>query len=541
MKVQFSCSIPNYLEKAYPEVYEIITATCSNLSNLKNKNGITFLLPVDKTVLKKIKGLLESDDANEFTRACNMINAMTIYDVMNDASDWMDKKDDIPNALRQHVEIDGVSGQTVKFKGGATAVHDPNFKPRVDDPERGPRLQVWLLTGEIPITTDKPAMFKHRLKRGEKPKPKTGGYSPSVSMLTSLRWNIAIAVENVYMFENENARRGTGSNAFLDYTLSFVRHVIRTACGSGGEVLNKSRHEMLFNFILPNISYQLTDMYVILEPHLASSSYMIPDDVIAEWWGDKRSFDFDTAGTIRKIDHLLSNPPAEYRKCAMYSQQASIIEACSDEVGSLADTINARTAVTTVSNFYRRVIDSNSISGIGSLFPPALVRYYQANPHMKLVTDEMRYIVYLTMERMNNTTGFNRVDFANVINVIGDYMHRPSEAGLKLFNAAVLASSVDPSSRISEMRIFMNSTNFMYIPLPSKVIENFPIKSVITKPDPFNIEHFNTVKATALQHQRLLDGATANINEHVIALLERLAENGGAISDEAKNKMRQYL
>lgn len=548
MKASISCSINNYLEDSYPEIYEFLRLSCANVTNLSHKNGITFLVPVEKKTVDKLKKSLESDNMDEFTQACNMLNAMIIYDVMNDTSDWNSKKDDIPNALRQHVEIDSVTTKLVKFKNGATAVLDEKFKPRVSDPERGPRLRVWLLTGEIPVTTDKPATFKYRLKKGELP-PKKGGYSPSNEQMLSVRWSIAIAVENIYMFEKEqnpgptmtqkghsfgfganstdnmkpSHLRGGYKNAYLDYTMSLV------------DFISTRYNKLLFDVVLPNIAFQVADFYILLEPHKTSGKFLIDDDIIEEWWSNMGSF--NTAATIKKVSVWLSNPPQEYKRFAVYSNRLGIIGAV-DEIRTNWR-VNPKNIVPTVQGIYNTLVTANRIGNISNIYPAPLIEYYSSNPIMKLIQDEMRYVVYLMMETMNHQLGFSRADFANIITTIASYTYGASDKSLKLFNATTIANSIDPIEKVSEINIFAHSTNFIFVPLSAQDIVNFPFKSIITKPHPLDIKIFNIARATELQHKRLIEASEINASNDLISILKLVMSNKTAISPEAKKLLSE--
>jgi hypothetical protein len=541
MKFKYYCKITDYVQEVNPDLAEILRGTCSNLTNLKGKNGLTFLMPTDKATIDELRKLAESDNIKDFTSACDMINAMIVYDVMNSPSDWADKKDDIPNALKQRIEVDSVSGKTVKFKSGATATLDEKFKPMVKDESRGPRLRVWALSGKIPVTTDKPTTFKYRLRKGEVPAAKKGGYSPSSSQLENLRWKIAIAVENLYMFDKEQSRVYGGAesrgysdaataphsqhkSAFLDYALSLV------------DFIGRNHVDMLYKRVLPVVSFNNVDFYLLVEPHKTSGSYLLSDNVIESWWATVANNVFDTSGIIARVGQWLENPPAEFSKYAIYSNRIALINEV-EEVRVNMSTSNPKLIAGRIRDVYANLVNNNTIGSIGNVLPDELIAYYRAEPGLKLVQDEMRYVTYLMFEQMEGLLSFTRTAYADIITYIADYMYGDGtdrHRMLKILNSNTLEMSIAPAERVNEINIFVNSTNFLYFPLSPSDIVNFPLKSVITKPDPFNIKYFNTAKATQLKHNRLIAFENEREDQQLVSLLNNVLSKSKSVSPDVR-------
>jgi hypothetical protein len=72
-----------------------------------------------------------------------MVQALVIKDMLGDASEWLEKKDNIPNALGQKVELSGdSSNKGVVLANGASLTLNKEFKSRDDN------IAVWDYKGK---------------------------------------------------------------------------------------------------------------------------------------------------------------------------------------------------------------------------------------------------------------------------------------------------------------------------------------------------------------------------------------------------------
>jgi hypothetical protein len=167
----------NYLKesKKYEDLYSLLDGLCLGgfLSPSKNKNGVTFLLPTDAKVIKKIEDLAYSDDAVKVEEASDLLRAHIINDVILTGAEWEQKKANIPNALRMKVKVSKGSGKTVSFANGATAKLDEDFKAVGKGADKEQKLAVWLLSGEMEKGSE-PAEMVRMDKKGKAEK-KMGG------------------------------------------------------------------------------------------------------------------------------------------------------------------------------------------------------------------------------------------------------------------------------------------------------------------------------------------------------------------------------
>ena len=136
------CKITSYIQHNAPNLYENIQDLCLfGLFNARGKNGVTFLLPDDKT-LAKIDKLVGTDAR----KAVAMINALTIPMYLGSVSDFKANQSDIPNKLGNKLPIKDVSSNAVELSNGAVIGPAGDFKRLYDNNN----INVFLIKGEVP-------------------------------------------------------------------------------------------------------------------------------------------------------------------------------------------------------------------------------------------------------------------------------------------------------------------------------------------------------------------------------------------------------
>ncbi len=495
------CRIIDYIDSIDAELAELLRGTCADMSlgSLKGKPGITFLMPMDKAYRKKIADLAYSDKIEDANKACDMLNALIIRDVFKSTSDWNQKRDDIPNSILppQHVEIESANAKEVVFKSGAKAVLDEGFK----DSSKNSRLAVWkLVSGEIPVTSDKPAKLKYR-KTGKG--QKLGGYDVTQNMANNIRFKIAVAVENIYMMDQiqksvNQGYSGAGHeygfahksipqkrrNVYLEYTMSLVNYI-----------MSHDEH-LLYNKVLPLISFQKIDFYNLLQPHTYKaddSQYLVPTMVINDWWGSNAPFDLQAV--INQVGQKLANPPSQYRSYKIYSDRIGLMREINNIRLALINETNGkpRESVEAVIRVYKKLEETNAIGGYDNVFPPGLADHYRAEPSLKLAEDELRYLTYLQFESLERDPSFDHNKFVIIVNMIGEYMNvltsDEREHTVKLLNRYTMKYLIQPREKVEEIKIFLSSTHFLFTPLTQQDMGALSkeYSSTITRPDPDNL------------------------------------------------------
>lgn len=531
-KIKTYKSIVEYLEKNDPVIATLLKDTCADYSlNIKGKQGITFLVPKDASFRAKLNDLAYSDNTDDVNKACDMLNALIIPDILKSTIDWMNKRDDIPNSLRQAIEVDGISGRDIKLKNNARVSLEPKFV----DGSKKQNLSIWNLSGgEIP-TDGKPSQFKYAQKTKGK-KTKSGGVSVSNNNpISGLRKQIAIEVENAYMFDRigrtmGGSRKYSGDSShssekkerdiYLEYTLNLINFIVNV----------KGDLALFYGRILPLVSFQKVDFYNFIEPHKNCGQYIVPDYVINEWYSVKNSHNFNMQKIIDQIgEHLTIAGKTEQVKC--YSDRMAILTAIDSSRMKIMQSSQTRPReiVDHIGKVYDDLSTNNRIDGLTNIYPPDLANIYASEKGLKLMQDELRFLTFLMFETLENSGYFERSRFEEIIGMISDYMYSQSsedrERVLKLLNKNTIKYLISPTEKVNEIRIFVNSTYFLYIPLSPNEIANFPHKHTVVRPDPNNLTIYNINKAVFLKHKRLMDPQrTGNNDQKTLTELLALAE-----------------
>jgi hypothetical protein len=500
-KIKTYCTIIDYIDAVDPELSNIIKLLCaaSNLTSIKGKPGITFLMP-DSAYLAEIKELAYSDKTEKATQAADMINALIIRDVFRTPSDWKSKE--AVNSLfpYQVVEVASTSANEVVFKSGAKAVIDDKFMKqslsmdRSDNtkkPQNPGVLAVWKLTGKIPVTTDKPATKKN--KKGAV----TGGYNPGHLVTQGLRFKIALNVENAFAMACASGNSNKKC-AYTEYTLSLLNHI-----------MNKRKDTaLMYDKVLPMLSWDKFDFYVLIEPHRNGGEYLLDDGLIADWWQTQAPFNAQTV--CDQVCSLLKSGSG----CAIYTDRVAVLNAIDKirkEPIKIADSNKFRTLVDVVADRYDNFINTNSIGGVSNVLPAGVIRFYQNEPGLKMVHDELRYLTFGAFQRLESQFDFGA--FHELCNLIGECLHANDverNSNQKLLNRNVIKSLISPSDLIDEIKIFVCSTMFMYVPMTREEANNLKQNNSTTRPDPHNIVIFNIAKNSYDQHDRLVKLAPMN-------------------------------
>jgi hypothetical protein len=490
-----------YVAKVNPTLHEIIVGTCTDRSIIgsKNKTGTTFIMPDNKELLAKIEKLAMSSNADDVQQAADIINSHVIRIPLRNATDWNTRKDNIPNSIypSQRVEIEKATGDEVHFKSGAVAKLDKDFiqmmsKAEADAPRRA--LVVYRLTkGELPVTKDKPAAPIKSTKSG------SYELTDPVSAQNN-RFKVAITVENDYLLKRlmNLTDSSVVCDTYAEYTYGLVQHMLS----------DSKYHSDLVEKVVPLISCSALDFYLLVEPHRKETRMLLDDSVIDAWWSSgKRKFSGSLSDLKSKLYALVQGRPE-----ACYSKPHEVQEAIDD----LRQSISVDKKVADhVTKLYDEFISTNAIGDVKDVLPAGLIDYYRANPGLKLVQDEARYIGHLAFDRLEKRS-FSRGDYEQILNTIGDYLVERGRN--KLMNPLHFKVWIQPDQQLNEADIFINSTAFMYVnPMETEL----DVKVITYKPNEPTEAVFGVFDTKQATHQRLY-GSVGTSNEDLIAALKSL-------------------
>jgi len=141
-KLKKYCSILRFLEDNDKALYEVFDSLCiQTLLRPKGKaNGVTFLWPRDSDYRKEI---IDAAYGTNPEKALQMLKSLTLLDYLPQSSDFVTRRDDLPNALLHRVGVVGASDKLVKLSGGLELTKNAKFIPM-----EGRKLCVYDMTGK---------------------------------------------------------------------------------------------------------------------------------------------------------------------------------------------------------------------------------------------------------------------------------------------------------------------------------------------------------------------------------------------------------
>jgi len=507
-QIKTYCRITDYLEVVDPDLYRLIKGVCADmaLNSLRGKAGITFLMPLDKAFRQKLEKLAYSEKPADADKAQDMINACIIKDIFHEPSQWMAKKDDIPNSLDppQHVALESSTTTEIIFKCGARATIDKDFHVA----SRKSKLAVWKLTsGEIPLNGPL-ATLKHvhkaqqdeNAERRKKRDNVTGGYDAPSIETQSERYKIALAVENEYALcqlkRAGSESRQCDSDIYASTVLSLVNYI----------VYHRKDLSLMYNSILPLIVYDKMDFYILVEPHRAEGDYLLDDSLIHEWWIHKQSLQFSSQSICGEIAKMYGDG---CKLAALYNNRPKILKHISDirQRQMSSSESRPRSIVDNIATVYEELETKNTIGGCGPVYPPGVATMYAKDRGLKMIHDELRFLAYGAFKRLE-ARSFDIGTFHELTNMIGECLYAATATerskAQRLLNKNTIKYLISPGEKIQEIRVFLCSTMFLCIPLLKCEADNLKEKNSIDRPNPSNMVVFNIAKDLYTQQKRIL-------------------------------------
>ena len=309
---------------------------------------LTFLYPAEKSYRDDIIAKLNGNDA---TIGVNMVQALVIRDLLSDSAEWLEKKENIPNALGQKVELSAsASNKAVVLANDAVLSLNKDFKSRDEN------IAVWDYKGKSQMPLDgKPAEFVKRAPRpagsGKKRKTAAGGSGmpafPKKSILAKRLQEQAICLlQNGW----ESLQR---SNPFTSAVVSLLEYVKIKASNLLGD----------FNLLCePN---SVSAFYAIVMPY-SSDSYF-DSSVIDGWLQATRGVCFSPDPNAAWVSHVQS-------------------------LGSLG------------ANIHDEIADHKSSELKGSALAGVGLNIYNkfGKPALRLQGDELRFVIHIAMSKLEN-------------------------------------------------------------------------------------------------------------------------------------------
>ena len=505
----------DYIERVDSDLYNIISDLClENIFIPKiGTPGLTFLLPIDKKFRSQLFELCNSNNLEDADTAVKMISALLITDLLKTPADFMEKRDDIPNTLGQRLEIEGIKGLSILIKPGLEIKIDDRFK----DNSKINKLAVWTLNnGGININGPEASLKyikKNKTKNGEKESHVENG----TDNLNNIRMQIANNVEDDYkkiMSNNLQYR-----DVFLETTLSLISFMLK----------NEYCKELLINKIIPLLSFDKTDFYILFEPYKTTGPYLISYRILNDWINERKIVKFKNV--LDDINNLLNN--TKDNKALIYSNAQGALNVINEKRNKLINTKMApQNMVANIKKIYEELFKSN-------IFPQDLIDFY-SNSSYKLFEDEFRFVIYQQFNRLESNYGysFDENEFKKILNFIYDYTNGPY---LKPIIFKETKNLIPSSEKVAEIKIFINSTHFFYIPISFKTMEAYPHEFVLNKPGPYDTSSiFNISKLLKDRCLMLMNKIAVNNEPEKITENKELSSSSSS-SSSSDDTMKIYL
>lgn len=537
-------SLCKYVEATNPKLYQLFEL-CDDLRLLSSmpRGGMTLLLPSPKAV-EKIQGMMESNDATLIGLGCNILRAHLLNRVIpanvpitaEQIKDYQLPSHPIAVAISNANQITitlGGTSYTLDYVPVTFASRDVTvwkYQDSVTDPvydtapvaPRSENIRSRRVVDKVPEDAADGSR-KRRTRKGV-----DGGFLPGEDLKSQVRFSVAVTAENEFVYRASASASADARNVYLSYISSFA------------QFMHLKHKETFYEIILPLITFRATDFYAIFEPHRVANhtEYCVADNLIAEWWstGVKPSA-VDVKAFHRFIDKCFADAPSAPGAPAIYDAQARA------KLFEIADTkrqtimqVTANSMIAMIQKEYTDLAKSNTLGAVANVFPASLADAYAVAPWLKFAQDEIANSVDPILEDfIENPSKFNMQDYIRAIGLIGNLYHASDE---ERDGARVLCSTAklahNARAITSELKHFLNSTNFLHIPAPSSEYDTskFPINNTTEHNGDFDLL-FNSDARLNAQHV-MLYRANPSGGLDALILLARAVKDGDINPDAAK-------
>jgi hypothetical protein len=445
-KLSKYCSINKFLEVYDKELYEVIEDLCLHrIFSPRGGKGVTFLYPKEASYRKKIIDTAFGDNPE---KAIQMLQSLVITDYLPSPSDFITKKDDIPNALRQKIEVASADAKSVKLECGATLIKESEFHPI----ETRNNMAVYVLTGNMIPLDGKPSVGKY-VKRS-----KTGG----VDETDKKRCIYATHLEEKYkmcLYKNNNYQ-----NPYYEAIVSFYMWSLIN--GIDLSIINK------YMDWCPAVSF-----YLVFEPH-SQNPQVVSRDLFNRWLNETGGkCPVDPQKIVQTYDYIMN-------KVTELTSTFKDIDAKIAERASIQDKL--------LKEPFKPTLSENALKYYGKNLTDAF-------------KDECRFLIYqymLDISEYPESEAGRCTAYENML-VFVRYLANnvPNDAsGLLCLNQS-LQNRNDPAAWVSSAYAFVRSDAFLYIPIPPSLISS--PKLGITKVDGPNLTSNALVNLSYIKRELL--------------------------------------
>lgn len=523
------CRIFQWIEQQDERFASAIRSLCMEGALSKGATGTTFLYPKDKAYRDEIADAAEGADADE---AVDMIKSLIIHEGLPNASDF--QRGPIGSGGGVLYEVEDVSGDTIRLKGGVTLKKEEGFRLLRHKEEGTRRLVVWNITeGRPPLTGPAYVRPRRGATKGANGHPGADGKTGGAAAAT-FRGRLAAKAERD--FDTQMKLDGCRTrDPYLALVVSLLQFL-------------KMQHPDILQAVLPLIDYNpVVAFYILLEPHKTAGAHMIPDAILSGTggWNGAESFS-DAVGEYKQFfDELADGAASASASTAashgsssssssgkgkggrnntpyIYRDHAAIVRATDLIRQKIADVTDKMSLTKIIVGAYGQLAASNSIGDLGPIFPAATLALLGGGK--KAWQDEFRFVIHAATQELYSAaraaTGnvYDPAEWGAVVSTL--QIDRPGNDYVKeatLVGMVAMKGNVNPTVDFHMLKKFGNSTDFLYVPAPAGMIGGF----MGDGGDPFDMQVYNR-----------------NYDAH--RTLERGRTRGGGVSAQALTELRMY-
>lgn len=441
-KLHKFCRIYQWVEAKDPDLAGAIRDLCMEgaLSGGRH-SGATFIYPSAAVRKQIVKDAYSADPE----KAIRVLEAHIISEGVRTAAEI---RKGVGSRLGIQLEVESGSGASVTLKGGAKLKVAEDFHPLRKD-----NIAVWEVeSGEVPLEGPEykpPARGRApRASGGRDGAAKARGYRGGNA--TGPRLLMAKAVEQNYS-ACMRADRCRSRDPYLTHSVSLLNFL-------------KLQHPDLLAKVLPMIDRDpAVTFYLLLEPYKTQGSdYVLDNSVLfgREGWNGVEIFETavtDFEGFFETVDPSIADTQAV--RSAIDNVRLQIL----GEDGRRANKVSTPKEVRSV---YKTLIAQNSIAGVQPILPQVTV---EALPGDKKVwQDELRFMLHASLQEVRQSPIYDEGDFAAILEMLAQHPGNDYAKEAVLSNAELLQSNVAPQDEFMLLVKFINSTDFLYVPVSAE-------------------------------------------------------------------------
>jgi hypothetical protein len=564
-------NILDYICEVDDELYDaMIVSGVEYLFNPRGRTGITFLWPALDSNIRSDILKLSLGDMDDKTKASEIVSSIIIPEYIKSVDDFKSISRKIADVSGTIISMDLLNSKPgmVKLDCG-DIVADKKFAEFIAE---NPKINyaVFRLSNGVYNPDRQKAEPSARTTSRQTNKKKAEPTQEQVetakkpSRARELRIQIAKDIENDYVndivskrgilhlrkpVKSANGKQSANDktaeidvpvyrNAYVDAVLSLVNYIMKSKSP-------QTVADVVYGKILPLISFESIDFYLIFEPYNATGVYVVDDDIIESWYVNRKNYSMlDLMNHIEKcfVKQETNKSTAAPVFYTARNELNDVVDSIRCDILADIQTKGPRKVAVSVNEVYKKYISTNALADMNNILPKQISDNYKASQMKKLIEDELRYRANRWFSELEKD--FNIHSFRETVDNIKNYICTDYSASvLKLMNPETLQYAINPNDKLKVILSFINSTYFLYSPMSVKVYETFISEFTISNVPTYsngiwapNGRHEIYEYATALA--QLEDESYSDKEKYAVKMIKDLSKRGN-LSAEGIEKIQK--